>query len=115
MKCVFQLNVVQVFEGIKKIKTTKTQRQYYLINTYEILEIAGVKKIIQKRKAESDEIRFLVPYEDLFKAILMCHQKVGHKGRDIMAEECNKKHLNLTSELITRKRLFFIFINISVV
>ena len=86
-------------------KSTKTARQYYLIKTYEVYEVAGVKKIIGKRKEASDPIKFLVPFEDIFQTILMCHRNIGHKGRDLMMQECSKKYMNLTKDLITRNLL----------
>lgn len=87
-------------EEARRIKTTKSTRQYYILNTYEVFEVAGVKKIIAKRKTEAEDVKYLVPYEDVFEAILMCHKAVGHKGRDIMMTECSKAHMNLTGELI---------------
>ena len=88
-------------EEASRTKTTKTQRQYYILNAYEVFEVAGVKKIIAKRKKETDDVKYLVPYEDVFEAILSCHKVVGHKGRDIMARECSKAHMNLTGDLIS--------------
>ena len=42
----------------------------------------------------------LVAYEDLFDAIYLCPENVDHKERDIMRDECNKQHLNITIEHI---------------
>ena len=67
-------------EEAKVKKGTKTPRQYYILANYEIFELAGVKKIIGKRKTPEDEVKFLVPFEDIFETILMCHQQVGHRG-----------------------------------
>ena len=98
----YQQLIVEIEEA-SATKTTKTARQYYLLKTYEIFEVADVKKIIGKRKEEKDPVIFLVPFEDIFQTILMCHRNVGHKGRDIMSKECSKKYMNLTADLITRK------------
>ena len=60
-----------------------------------------LKKIIQKRKNPDDPIRFLVPYEQIFDTMYRIHIQVGHKCRDIMLDECNKSHLNITVDMIT--------------
>ena len=51
-----------------------------------------------------------MPYDDLFDTIDICHQNVGHKWRDIMAVEVNKRYLNLTGDLVTRNFLYSIFL-----
>ena len=58
----------------------KTARQYYLLKTYEILEVAGVQKIIVKRDEKNQDIKYLSSYDELFDSIDTCHQNVGHKG-----------------------------------
>ena len=94
------LNLIEEIEQAKKKIGTKTNRQYNLLNAYEIYEVACIKKIIAKRSEKEPDVRYLVPYEEVFDAIERCHKTVGHKGRDAMNRECKKKHLNLTIELI---------------
>ena len=79
----------------------RTQKEYYLINKYQILVVGDTKKIILKRESVDEAIRFLVPYEHLFETIYKIHIQVGHKCRDIMIQTCNKNHLNITVEMIT--------------
>ena len=50
----------------------KSSQEYHLIKNYEILKIADTKKIIKKRTTEDSSIRYLVPKEDIFDAILAC-------------------------------------------
>ena len=60
----------------------KNGRQHYLCKTYEVYEIAQVKKIIQKRENKvNDPVLYLVPKDDMFDTILACHNNVGHKGK----------------------------------
>ena len=92
--------VIQEIETAKATVTTKSTRQYNLLKHYEIFEIAGIKKIIAVRKDVNSDIKYLVPYEEVFDAIERCHKAIGHKGRDAMDQECKKKHLNLTIELV---------------
>ena len=58
---------------------TKPQRDYYLLDTYQVLEVAGTKRIIKKTNNKND-IRFICAYEDLFEEINLCHLSVGHGG-----------------------------------
>ena len=55
----------------------KTARQYYLLKTYGILEVAGVQKIIAKRGEKNQDIKYLSSYDELFDSIDTCHQNVG--------------------------------------
>ena len=97
------LEYQEFIEAIEKAYANphkKSSQEYHLIKNYEILNIADTKKIIKKRTTEEPSIRYLVPKEDIFDAILACHQNIGHKGRDLMMEECSKQHLNLTANYI---------------
>lgn len=51
-----------------------------MIDKYEVLTITDVKKIIKKRTEKEPEIKYVVPYEDLFESLWRCHSNVGHKG-----------------------------------
>ena len=41
---------INEIEEAKLIKNTKSQRQNYILDTFEVYEVAGLKKIIDKRK-----------------------------------------------------------------
>ena len=88
-------------------KGKKSNRQYHLLETYEIYEVGGIKKIISKRTVEDDNIYFLLPLEDVWDAIHVVHKAVGHKGRDIMGRHARKCYLNLTDKLIDSKLFLF--------
>ena len=94
--------LIQEIETTNSKQQTKSSLEYNLLNSYEVWTIADTKKIIRKRTEKQPEIKYLVPYEDLFDSILRCNKNVGHKGRDIMLGECSKEHLNLTNILISR-------------
>ena len=89
-------------------KGRKTNRQNHLLETYEIYEVGGIKKIISKRTEEDDNIYYLVALEDAWDAINVVHKAVGHKGRDIMGKHARKSYLNLTDSLID-SNLNFLF------
>jgi len=88
-------------------KGKKSNRQYHLLETYEIYEVGGIKKIISKRTVEDDNIYYLLPLEDVWDAIHVVHKAVGHKGRDIMGRHARKSYLNLTDKLIDSKLFLF--------
>ena len=99
------LELVNLIVGAMNKYNSKTQKEYYLLNKYEILVVGETKKIIQKRKNPDDPIRFLVPYEQIFDTMYRIHIQVGRKCRDIMLDECNKS--NITVDMITGIFLFF--------
>ena len=95
--------ILLIEEANKKTKG-RNQKEYYLINKYEVYTVGETKKIILKRESIDEPVRFLVPYEQLFETIFRIHNQVGHKCRDIMLQACNKSHLNITVDMITGKK-----------
>lgn len=67
-------------QNAKLKKTTMTSREYYLLDTFEIFNIGGILKIIVKSDSGNPDIRYLVPYDEIYDSIAMCHKSVGHKG-----------------------------------
>jgi hypothetical protein len=84
---------------IKKAKENpgeKSQREYYLLETYQILEISGVERLIKKIKDNApNEILIIVPYEDLFDEINQVHIQGGHAGIKKMTEALSEKFDNI--------------------
>ena len=76
--------------------TVEYSRRHTLLNSYEVLEIAGIKKIIKKRKDENSNVLYLVPFDDIFDSMYQCHKNIGHKGRDLMHKEIKFKYINIT-------------------
>jgi hypothetical protein len=100
--------LIDQLEEISEKKSRKTSHEYYILNNYEILVICDTKKIIKKRKTKEDPILFLVPYEDYFDYLLLCHKEIDHKARDFMAAYCSKRFINLTIELICCNNLSYL-------
>ena len=74
-------------------------RREHKTKFYEILnvdcaeiKIAGIKKIIKKRKDENSNVLYLVPFDDIFDSMYQCHKNIGHKGRDLMHKEIKSKY-----------------------
>lgn len=83
--------------------STKTISQYRKLRRYEILEVAGVKKLVEKRKDDdihSGNFKFYVTLEELYDVIKKVHEKVGHGGRDRTLKEASLKYANVTRESV---------------
>lgn len=93
---------VNEIEGIPK-KKVKTTHDYHILKHYEVITIGDSKRIIKKRTDDHPETKYLVPYEEAFDALYRCHERIGHKSRDLMKAEVGKMHLNLTIEHINCK------------
>ncbi len=72
--------LIEEIEVAKNKTGTKTSREYNLLANYEIYAIAGLKKIIAKRKGDNADIKYLVHYDEVFDAIERCHKNIGHRG-----------------------------------
>ncbi|RNA35075.1 KRAB-A domain-containing 2-like [Brachionus plicatilis] len=96
----YQAMIDSIEQALAKTKG-RMNREYYIINKYEILKVGDKKKIILKRQQIDKTIRFLVPYEQIFETIYRIHVQIGHKCRDLMLQVCNKNHLYITTEMIT--------------
>ena len=98
----------QIAEMISSLKYnkgnihTKDQRVYYLLTTYQVLEISGIECLIKKLSDENDNvIKKVFAYEDLFDEIQTCHKAVGHGGIKKTMKECDKFWDNITQHMIT--------------
>ncbi|XP_068226108.1 KRAB-A domain-containing protein 2-like [Palaemon carinicauda] len=76
---------------------SKSNRQYYILGRYEVLQCGGVEKLIKKRKAETQEFVYFVHVEDMFETIKRAHIATGHGGRDKMVKEVSK-YANITRD-----------------
>ncbi|XP_043469875.1 KRAB-A domain-containing protein 2-like [Leptopilina heterotoma] len=81
-----------------KLNGPKTSRQYRRIKRYDILEVAGVSKLIAK--CNDGEIKYYVPLEKMFNILEASHIATGHGGRDRMLDETNKKYANITRDVV---------------
>ncbi|XP_066980117.1 KRAB-A domain-containing protein 2-like [Macrobrachium rosenbergii] len=78
----------------------KSNRQYYILGRYEVLQCGGVEKLIKKRKDEIQELVYFVHVEDMFETIKRAHIATGHGGRDKMVKELSK-YANITRDYRT--------------
>ena len=81
-------------KSAKKNGNKKEPYEYYLLKTYQVLEIAGTEKLIKKVKDDSSIIQ-ICPFEEMFDAIHAAHTIVGHGGVAKTAKECQKKYDNI--------------------
>ncbi|XP_063887764.1 KRAB-A domain-containing protein 2-like [Scylla paramamosain] len=77
----------------------KSNRQYYILGRYEVLQCGGVEKLIKKRKDETQELVYFVHVEDLFETIKRAHIATGHGGRDKMVKELSR-YANVTRDTV---------------
>ena len=77
----------------------KSNRQYYILGRYEVLQCGGVEKLIKKRKDETQELVYFVHVEDLFGTIKRAHIATGHGGRDKMVKELSR-YANVTRDTV---------------
>ncbi|CAG2199865.1 unnamed protein product [Mytilus edulis] len=84
-----RFNILCESETIKR-----TRDDYNLLSRYEVLQIAGLEKLIRKRKTEEDPILYFVSLEETFDVIKKSHSALNHAGRDKMQKELNKKYAN---------------------
>ena len=106
--------LLKEIEDAYQMTTRKSHRQYHLFTTYEIYQVGPIKKIIGKRDADNQAVRYLVALEDVFDAIATIHKSVGHKGRDVMRKHAQKTYLNLTDALIDSNFFSHIFFTLPI-
>ncbi|KAL4126488.1 hypothetical protein QTP88_010710 [Uroleucon formosanum] len=71
---------------------TKTRNQYYLCRKYDLIEVGNVKHIILKPKTKTENIIYVVPYENYFEKIEESHKATGHGGRDKVEQNLKNKY-----------------------
>jgi hypothetical protein len=91
-----------------------TDRERYLLKTYELYSVGGLTRLIKKRESPNDPAIFLVPYEKFFAVIDEAHKEKGHGGRNKMISELSchvipvkaiKQYLALCSICLKKKHL----------
>lgn len=83
----------------QKNPLAKSSSLYRKLKRYQILKVAGVKKLIEK--TENENFKYYVPAEDLFDVIQRAHEGCGHGGRDRVLKETSLKYANVTRESIS--------------
>ena len=71
---------------------TKSEKQYYWCRKYDLTEVINVKHIIFKRKTKTENIIYVVPYENYFEKIEESHKATGHGGRDKVEQNLKNKY-----------------------
>ena len=79
-----------------KCITSKSRRDYYLLNKYEVLQCGDIEKLIKKRRRPQDDILYYVSIDDTYDIIKWAHLATGHGGRDRMLKEIGKKYAHIT-------------------
>lgn len=106
-KVITQKQYEEIMEELSEARTNynrKTSSQYRELKRFEVLQIAGIKKLIAKRANVKDEnFKFYVTAEKLYDVIEAAHEASGHGGRDRVVKETSLKYANVTRESI---RLF---------
>jgi exopolyphosphatase/pppGpp-phosphohydrolase len=89
----------------------RTDRQRYLLRTYELLTIGETTKIIKSTKIkknkksensqkEKKRVIYFICIEEVFDVLHLLHKQCGHKGRDIMNKSVKKQYANITLIMI---------------
>jgi len=70
---------------------TKTQNQY-LCRKYDLIEAGNVKHIFFKPKTKTENIIYVVPYENYFEKIEESPKATGHGRRDKVEQYLKNKY-----------------------
>ncbi|XP_043469452.1 uncharacterized protein LOC122503091 [Leptopilina heterotoma] len=67
-----------------KNRCEKNLSDYHYLKNYDILQIGEESSVIVKQKNPTDNIVYMVPFEDYFPKLLEAHTSTGHEERDKM-------------------------------
>ena len=75
----------ETIHSLKEAKsaTKKTQLQRYLTKKYDVLEIAGIEKLVRK----GTDVIYYCTTEELYRLIKTAHSGIGHGGIHITYKE----------------------------
>ena len=85
--------------------TKKEPRGYRLLKRYDVLRVMGVDKLIRPLQIENGEVKYYILKKwniwyiarwYTYMYIRARYIGLGHKGRDAMEHELNKKYINVT-------------------
>ena len=88
----------ETIHSVKEAKsvTKKTQLQRYLTKKYDVLEIAGIEKLVRKGK----DVIYYCTTEELYRLIKTAHSGIGHGGIPKTYKELKKQFANISREVI---------------
>jgi len=97
---------------------TKTWRQYYILNRYEVLQCGDVEKLIKKRRNEEngeERTLYFAHIDEMHDIVKRAHTSTGHGGRQKMQKALSAKYANITREVILcYAYLFYLFNNLMI-
>lgn len=82
----------------KTTTSKKTAMQYRRLRRFDIMEYAGVKRLISNQS--NNEVRFLATAEEFYNIIDVAHKKAGHSGSRKTKQETNKSYANITIDMV---------------
>lgn len=88
----------ETIHSVKEAKsvTKKTQLQRYLTKKYDVLEIAGIEKLVRK----GTDVIYYCTTEELYRLIKTAHSGIGHGGIHKTYKELKKQFANISREVI---------------
>jgi hypothetical protein len=88
----------ETIHSVKEAKsvTKKKQLQRYLTKKYDVLEIAGIEKLVRK----GTDIIYYYTTEELYRLMKTAHSGIGHGGIHKTYKELKKQFANISREVI---------------
>ena len=96
-------NLVEELKVAASRDKSKTRRQYYILQRYEVLQCGDVEKLIKKRNEANGEEQtvYYAHIDELYDIVKRAHTSTGHGGRDKnkMMKTLSSKYPNITREV----------------
>ncbi|CAH2001414.1 unnamed protein product [Acanthoscelides obtectus] len=89
----------------------KTPLQYRRLKRFGIVEVGNIEKLVTRNKEQTGkennedsnnividirDVRYVIPVEEMFDILTICHRSIGHGGRDRMKTKMSKQYSNIT-------------------
>jgi hypothetical protein len=78
----------------------KSDREYYLLRHYDIMNVNDDELIVDKEASENDIPKCLLTIDKFYEVLDKIHKQCGHGGRDRMQKEVFKIYSNITLKVI---------------
>lgn len=87
----YKETILELQNAKTKVNKMKSQHQYHLLRTYDLLKVGEESHVIMKHEEGFEKVTFIVPYEKFYEKKSEFHTQTGHGGRDKIEHAIKKK------------------------
>lgn len=83
-----------------KVHEPKSVKEHKMLYKFDLWRDGSSERLIKKRHKDTDPVRFYIPDDQLYHALLAVHLDSGHGGIKKMLTLCKERYANITADAV---------------